>query len=82
MHAMFYRSNQHTIHLKIQTINGHYSISDEEFDSPYDIIQHCMDNPDILKEKDGNIIELKQPITNTKKPTRYITQISISALRD
>lgn len=44
---------------------------DEEFESPYDIIQYCMENPDILKEKGGNNIELKQPVINTKKPTRY-----------
>ena len=59
------------MHLKMQYINGHYSMCGEEFESPYDIIQYCMENPDILKEKDGNIIELKQPVVNAKKPTRY-----------
>ena len=67
-----YRSNKSIIHLKMQRSNGYYSIRGEgEFESPYDVIQNCMDNPDILKETDGNIIELKEPVVNSKKPTRY-----------
>ena len=68
---MFYRNNQQIIHLKLQCDNDHYSMCGEEFESPYDVINCCMDNPDILKGKDGNIIELKQPIINARKLTRY-----------
>ena len=56
----------------MQCTNGCYSMCGEgEFESPYDVIKYCLDNPDILKEKDGDIIELKQPIVSAKKPTRY-----------
>ena len=61
------------IHLKIQCSNGYYSIHGEgEFESPYDVIQNFMEDPDILKEKDSNIIKHKEPIVNSKKPTRYV----------
>ena len=58
-------------HLRMQSANGCYSMcGEEDFESPFDVIKSCMENPDILKEKDGSIIELKQPLVNAKKPTR------------
>ena len=56
----------------MQCDNDHYSMCGEEFESPYDVIKYCMENSDILKEKDGNTIELKQPVVNVRKPTRYV----------
>lgn len=50
--------------------NGFYSMCGEKgFDSPYDVIKCCIENPDILKEKGGEIIELKQPVVNTARPS-------------
>ena len=57
--------------MKMQYVDGHYSMcGEEEFESPYDVIQNCMENADVLKEKGGNIIELKQPVVNSEKPIR------------
>ena len=66
---MLYRNNQRIVHLKIQCENDHYIMCGEEFESPYDVIKCFMENPDILKD---NIIELKQPVINARKPTRYV----------
>lgn len=63
-----YRHDGHIVHLKMQCTNDCYSMCGEgEFESPCDVIKNCMENPDILKLKGGNIIELKQPIKNTKR---------------
>ena len=55
----------------MQCVDGCYNMcGEEEFDSPYDVLQNCMENTDVLKEKGGNIIELKQPVANSEQPTR------------
>ena len=57
--------------MKMQYVDGRYSMcGEQEFESPYDVIQNCMENADVLKEKGGNIIELKQPVVNSEKPSR------------
>ena len=69
---LLYRRNKSVAHLKMQSTDGCYSMcGEEEFESPFDVIKSCMENPDILREKDGGTIELKQPLVNVKKPTRY-----------
>ena len=58
--------------MKMRCTNGYHNMcGEEEYESPYDVILNCMENSDILKEKNGGIIELKQPVTNAKNPTRY-----------
>ena len=59
-----HRRDDDVVHLRMQNINGHYSLfGEEKFVSPYEVVEYCLDNPGILKEKSGNIIELKQPVT-------------------
>ena len=48
----------------------------EAFESPYDLIQCCVENPHILKQQDGSIIELKQPVINARHPSRYMGSIN------
>ena len=63
----------------MQFDHGHFRMCDKEFESPFDVIQCCMDNPDIFEQKDGNIIKLKQPVVNARKPTRYVINNYISS---
>lgn len=62
------------IHIRMESNNGYYSLfGGEQFVSPYEVVEHCLDNPGILKEKSGNIIELKQPVTTQDTITnRYV----------
>ena len=55
----------------MQCVDGYYSMcGEDEFESPYDVIQNCIENTDVLKEKGGKVVELKQPVINCEKPTR------------
>ena len=55
----------------MQCVDGYYNMyGEDKFESPYDVIQNCMENTDVLKEKGGNVIQLKQPVVNSEKPTR------------
>ena len=52
------------VHLRMQNIGGLYSLfGEQQFVSPYEVVEYCLDNPGILKEKSGGIIEIKQPVT-------------------
>ena len=49
----------------MQTVGGYYSLfGDEQFISPYEVVEYCLENPGVLKEKSGGVIELKQPVLN------------------
>lgn len=49
----------------MQSVNGYYSLfGEEQFVSPYEVVEYCLDNSGALKEKSGSVIELKQPVTN------------------
>ena len=59
------RRDDEVVHLRMQVVGGYYSLfGDEQFISPYEVVEYCLENPGMLKEKSGGIIELKQPVLN------------------
>ena len=59
-----HRRDDDVVHLRMQNNDGYYGLFGEQrFVSPFEVVEHCLDNPGILKEKSGGIIELKQPVT-------------------
>ena len=59
-----HRRDDDVVHLRMQNVDGYYSLfGEEQYVSPYEVVEYCLDNPGMLKEKSGSIIELKQPVT-------------------
>ena len=69
------RRDDEVIHLRMQTVGGYYSLfGDEQFISPYEVVEYCLENPGILKEKSGGVIELRQPVLNHDTINNRYTQ--------
>ena len=55
-----HRRDNDVVHLWMQNVDGYYSLfGEEQYVSPYEVVEYCLDNPGMLKEKSGSIIELK-----------------------
>ena len=64
-----FRRNGEVTHIKIQNTGDFYDLyGGEKFATLAELVQHYMENKDQLKEKSGDIIILKYPLT-TADPT-------------
>lgn len=55
--------NGKVTHVKVQNMGDFYDLySGEKFASLVELVQYYMENPDQLKEKNGDIIPLKCPL--------------------
>nr|XP_023021149.1 tyrosine-protein phosphatase non-receptor type 11-like [Leptinotarsa decemlineata] len=63
------RRNGEVTHIKIQNSGDFYDLyGGEKFATLSELVQYYMENPGQLKEKNGEIIELKYPL-NCAEPT-------------
>ncbi|ESP03519.1 hypothetical protein LOTGIDRAFT_180102 [Lottia gigantea] len=63
------RRNGEVTHIKIQNTGDFYDLyGGEKFATLSELVQHYMDNQEQLKERNGEIIELKFPF-NSEDPT-------------
>lgn len=63
------RRNGEVTHIKIQSTGDYYDLyGGEKFATLAELVQHYMENQGQLKEKNGEIIELKYPL-NSADPT-------------
>ena len=68
-----HRRNGEVTHIKIQNTGDFYDLyGGEKFATLAELVQHYMENKDQLKEKSGDIIMLKFPLTTADPtPERY-----------
>jgi len=65
----YYRRNGEVTHIKIQNTGDFYDLyGGEKFATLAELVQYYMENMGQLKERNGDIIELKYPI-NSEDPT-------------
>lgn len=71
--CVFPRRNGEVTHIKIQNTGDFYDLyGGEKFATLAELVQHYMENKDQLKEKSGDIIMLKYPLTTADPtPERY-----------
>ncbi|XP_049286059.1 tyrosine-protein phosphatase corkscrew-like [Anopheles funestus] len=69
------RRGQEVTHIKIQNNGDFFDLyGGEKFATLSELVQYYMENGDQLKEKNGQIIELKQPLICAEPTTeRYFT---------
>ena len=59
------RRNGEVTHIKIQNTGDFYDLyGGEKFATLAELVQHYMENQSQLKEKNGEVIELKYPVTS------------------
>lgn len=69
VHALCCRRNGEVTHIKIQNTGDFYDLyGGEKFATLAELVQYYMENMGQLKERNGDIIELKYPI-NSEDPT-------------
>ena len=63
----YYRRNGEVTHIKIQNTGDFYDLyGGEKFATLAELVQYYMENMGQLKERNGDIIELKYPIIRHK----------------
>lgn len=71
---MQFRRNGEVTHIKIQNIGDFYDLyGGEKFATLAELVQHYTENPSELKEKNGDIIELKYPLHSQDPTTERYT---------
>lgn len=63
------RRNDEVTHIKIQNSGDYYDLyGGEKFATLAELVQYYMEQQDLLRERNGHVIELKYPL-NCKDPT-------------
>lgn len=63
------RRNDEVTHIKIQNSGDYYDLyGGEKFATLAELVQYYMEQHDLLRERNGDVIELKYPL-NCKDPT-------------
>lgn len=80
--VQYFRRNGEVTHIKIQNTGDFYDLyGGEKFATLAELVQHYMENKDQLKEKSGDIIMLKYPLTTADPtPERYDNMASFLVL--
>ena len=66
---LFYRRNGKVTHIKIQNTGDYYDLyAGEKFATLAELVQYYTENQGQLREKSGEVIELKYPL-NSADPT-------------
>ena len=67
--CLFYRRNGKVTHIKIQNTGDYYDLyAGEKFATLAELVQYYTENQGQLREKSGEVIELKYPL-NSADPT-------------
>lgn len=69
-------------HIKIQNTGDFYDLyGGEKFATLSELIQYYTENPGQLREKNGQVIEMKYPLNSTDPTTERLDQIFCLLLR-
>ena len=69
-------------HIKIQNTGDFYDLyGGEKFATLSELIQYYTENPGQLREKNGQVIEMKFPLNSTDPTTERLDQIFFLLLR-